>query len=69
MRKNIYLSYNEQCAISYVLELMTERLRNMENVYKPELLKRHSEYIRMRTAVNHLSALAKRWNGGEEADR
>lgn len=69
MRKNIYLSYNEQCAISYALELITERLRNMENIYKPEMLKHHSEYIRMRTAVNHLSALAKRWNGGEEADR
>lgn len=69
MRKNIYLSYNEQCAISYALELMNERLRKMESTYKPEVLKRHSEYIRMRTASNHLSALAKRWNGGEEADR
>jgi hypothetical protein len=68
MRKNIYISYNEQCAISYALEMMNERLRNMENIYKPEMLKRHSEYIRMRTAVNHLSALAKRWNGGEDAE-
>ena len=65
MKKQIYITYNEHCAVLDALERIENDIENKRHKMNADALIKDADYQRERATRRYLEALAAKWNAAQ----